>query len=241
MDWAVLILAEAGLELVDPTLWGEPEVVRDARRRGKRPGDVLLDISRHYRAVKRLREWWKRGRPDIVHVSLLLAQSSVLNRAGFLRTFVHTYRGLVIEVDPETRVPRNYMRFVGLMEQLLRVGRVPPSGKALMRVLGHGLPGLIGRLGVDKVFVLDEKGRPVDPVVLGRMIVEAERPAIVVGGFQRGSFGREVSALRGVRVSIAPFPLDAWWVTAKVLSEVEDALRLYGVLWRESTGESGEE
>jgi rRNA small subunit pseudouridine methyltransferase Nep1 len=86
--------------------------------------------------MKKLEESEKRGRLDIVHFALLEALGSPLNREGLLQTYVHTINDYVITVNPETRLPRNYNRFVGLMEQLFESYRVPPTGQILLKLEG---------------------------------------------------------------------------------------------------------
>ncbi|XP_016018346.1 ribosomal RNA small subunit methyltransferase NEP1 isoform X2 [Rousettus aegyptiacus] len=58
-------------------------------------------------------------RPDIAHQSLLMLMDSPLNRAGLLQVYIHTQKNVLIEVNPQTRIPRTFDRFCGLMVQLL--------------------------------------------------------------------------------------------------------------------------
>ena len=58
-------------------------------------------------------------RPDITHQCLLMLLDSPLNRAGLLQVYVHTVNGVLIEVNPQTRIPRTYKRFAGLMGKFL--------------------------------------------------------------------------------------------------------------------------
>ena len=58
-------------------------------------------------------------RPDILHQSMLILLDSPLNKAGLLRLFVRSERGVLIEVNPSIRIPRTFRRFCGLMTQLL--------------------------------------------------------------------------------------------------------------------------
>lgn len=58
-------------------------------------------------------------RPDITHQSLLMLMDSPLNRAGLLQVYIHTQKNVLIEVNPQTRIPRTFDRFCGLMVQLL--------------------------------------------------------------------------------------------------------------------------
>lgn len=42
-----------------------------------------------------------------------------MNKAGKLQIYIHTARGVLIEVSPTVRIPRTFKRFAGLMVQLL--------------------------------------------------------------------------------------------------------------------------
>ncbi|KAF8164809.1 Alpha/beta knot methyltransferase [Crassisporium funariophilum] len=59
------------------------------------------------------------ARPDITHQCLLTLLDSPLNKAGLLQVYIHTARGVLIEVNPHVRIPRTFKRFSGLMVQLL--------------------------------------------------------------------------------------------------------------------------
>ena len=50
---------------------------------------------------------------------LLMLLDSPLNWAGLLQVYIHTAKNVLIEVHPQTRIPRTFDRFCGLMVQLL--------------------------------------------------------------------------------------------------------------------------
>lgn len=77
-------------------------------------------------------------RPDIVHQCLLMLLDSPLNRAGLLQVhvikyllnfrkflvlcssllfqvYIHTEKNVLIEINPQTRIPRTFKRFAFLM------------------------------------------------------------------------------------------------------------------------------
>jgi len=218
----ILLIADAGLELVPKELWRHPSVYKNAEKRGKRPGQILLDTSLHYSAMRVLKDREKRGRPDIVHFCLLEALGSPLNLHGMLNVYVHTVEGKVIRLDPSVRLPRNYNRFVGLMEQLLEVGKVPPtSSTPLVEIMGLGLRDLIKELRPTRIFIFDETGTRLKLKELGKALMREERPLTVVGGFQAGAFSEEVLSLGGDKVSIYPRPLDSWVVVSRILTACE--------------------
>ena len=55
------------------------------------------------------------SRPDITHQCLLMLMDSPLNRAGLLQVYIHTEKNVLIEINPQTRIPRTFNRFSGLM------------------------------------------------------------------------------------------------------------------------------
>ncbi|HFC49550.1 MAG TPA: 16S rRNA methyltransferase [Thermofilum sp.] len=225
-----IIFVDAGLELVPKSLWSHPSVRATAARRGKKPGEILLDKSLHYHAMKRLPLSHKRGRPDILHVCLLLALSSILNKEGWLRVYVETLEKRWITINPETRLPRNYNRFVGLMEQLLVYGKVPPSANNPLIRVEHfsSLRKKFAEIGLSKVYLLSEKGKPMKVRQLAEEIIHEKSPGVLIGCFPRGDVSEEVKNSADETVSIAPYPLDAWTVTCRIISSVEDVVEARG-------------
>ena len=68
-----LIISESALELVPYELEDHPSVISHAKKLGKHSSDILLDNSWHFAAMKGLKNEIKRGRPDLVHFSILEA------------------------------------------------------------------------------------------------------------------------------------------------------------------------
>ena len=55
----------------------------------------------------------------ILRQCLLTLLDSPVNKAGKLQIYIHTAKGVLIEVSPTVRIPRTFKRFAGLMVQLL--------------------------------------------------------------------------------------------------------------------------
>ncbi len=209
-----LILADAELEVVPPALQGHPAVRTSAKRRGRSPGTLLLDSSLHHPALKRFQEGERRGRPDIVHLFVLLCLDSLLNLRGQVRTIVHTRNDDVLRFRPETRIPKNYTRFVGLMEDLFQKGDVPESDPLITLERGVSLEALLRGLPGER-WAFTETGEAVD---LPRELARAPADLIgVIGGFPHGEFRSPVASLCGRLVSVATQPLHAWTVASEVL------------------------
>lgn len=194
-----------------------------ARRRGRRPTELLLNSSLHHQAMRGLPDGDRRGRPDIVHFCLLLALDAPLNREGLLRTYVHTRHNKIITVDPSTRLPRMFNRFTGLIEHLFLTGEAPPESP-LLRLENASLAGLIERIKSKKVITFSERGERKLCRELFDGISKEDEVCVLVGGFPRGEFLSNVAELSDELVSIDPELLRAPTVTARAIYAYEEAL-----------------
>ncbi|EDR05046.1 uncharacterized protein LACBIDRAFT_252281 [Laccaria bicolor S238N-H82] len=91
-------------------------------RNGKGDGEAkytLLNCDDHQGILAKTGRDIADARPDITHQCLLTLLDSPLNKAGLLQVYIHTARGVLIEVNPHVRIPRTFKRFSGLMVQLL--------------------------------------------------------------------------------------------------------------------------
>ncbi len=218
-----IILLESPLELVPEEIRGHPQVVRYAKRFDVDPSEVILDKTYHYYAMARLEEKWKRGRPDIVHVSLILLQDSVANSMGALEVYIHTRNGHVYHILPETKIPKHLDRFKGLMAQLLIYGRVPPNGsKPLIYRVYDSLEEAVKEFG--GLILLWERGKETTVAHVVEEALETGWP-VGVGMFPRGDFSRNVVRLATRRYRLlGGTPLKAWTVIHRVLCAVEARL-----------------
>ncbi|WWC59621.1 uncharacterized protein I303_102180 [Kwoniella dejecticola CBS 10117] len=86
---------------------------------GKEAKYALLNCDDHQGILAKTGRDIADARPDITHQCLLTLLDSPLNKAGLLQVYIHTARGVLIEVNPSVRIPRTFKRFSGLMVQLL--------------------------------------------------------------------------------------------------------------------------
>jgi len=174
------VFVETSLEKIPREILNHPDVLRSARRRGKEPEKIILDDSIHHRAMKSLKMRSKRGRPDIIHQCLLSLLDSNLEKFD---TFIHTVNREIIWINRETRIPRNYNRFVGLMEDLFEKGIVKAKGDKLMEVLKISLSDILTENTVVMQEGYDEKN-----------LVESisQNLTVCIGAFPHGSFCYEV-------------------------------------------------
>ena len=145
-----LVLAEAALELVPGELRNDPSVASDSKRRGMDASRILLDRSFHHRAMLRLKDGLKRGRPDLVHATLLSITGTPLYSEGGVKVYVHTRADEVLELQERTRIPKSYFRSRGLVEQVLT--ERPKTG--LLRVRESSFERLVKEIGSDSVIGL---------------------------------------------------------------------------------------
>jgi rRNA small subunit pseudouridine methyltransferase Nep1 len=215
------ILADSELELVPSEIVNERCIVNNARARGKAPERILLDASHHHPAFGKLPDSERRGRPDIVHFFLLLCVDSDLSAEGKLRVFVHTRNNDVIAVNPETRLPPHYPRFVGLIESLYEQRVVPSKENPLLELRqGIQLDTLVNAFKPDAVVAMATDG---EAISLAEKIssLKAERVAVIIGGFSKGDFRSDLSKLKATKISLGKRMLKVWTVTSKVISAIE--------------------
>lgn len=203
-----VILAEAEVELIPRELWSQKAVVAYAKKRRKDPGKCLLDSSLHHSAMRALPEHERRGRPDILHVALLCLLGSILNKEGLLRVYVHTRNDEVIYVKPETRLPRHYPRFIGLMEKLFHV-----KEDLFLRMKKQGIQELIREINPSYTLLMDEEGSPVAPRELAEKL--RENTCVIIGAFPHGGF-KQSYAFVDERLSLYGQPLDSWVIASEV-------------------------
>jgi len=215
-----IVIADSEVELVPEKISEHPAVLAHARRRGRKPNEILLDATYHHSAMRELEEGERRGRPDIVHFCLINALESILNKEGKLRVYVHTRNDEVIYVKSETRIPRNYSRFVGLMESLFRKRVVPPT-LSLLRLVDKSLEELISEINPDAVFIMHEAGELYTPFDFGMELAGYSNPLVIIGGFPHGDFKSEIE---GRMISLYKKPLMAWTVLNEVIVNYENAI-----------------
>ncbi len=205
-----IILLESAIELVPREIVDHPSVVNNAKRRGKKPEDTLLDVSLHYHAMKSLENRYKRGRPDIVHQALLLILTDPIVKGN---VYIHTIESKIIKVNPNMRPPKNYSRFVGLMEQLLKYGKVPPrSNEPLMEILNLKLEDLLLEYNL---VLLTEKGEKISPEELCKL---DNNWILGIGAFPHGDFSDYVTKMAKKAYSISKFPLETNQVICRIFS-----------------------
>lgn len=219
-------IVESALELVPKLITNHPTILAAAQSREKKPEHTLLDEALHARAMHRLDAREKRGRPDILHRSLLMIFDSVFAREKPVHVFIHTYDGRIIEITPQTRLPRRFNRFTGLIEQLLITGQVPPQGPPLLQVRQDALATYVKGLEPSQVFLLSSKGALTSPARFIQQLLAESNPLILMGGFAHGTFSSEITQLANTTVSLDPESLPTSTILGMILHNLETVLQL---------------
>jgi rRNA small subunit pseudouridine methyltransferase Nep1 len=218
-----MILLECALELVPSEISALKQIQKHAARRGKKPIEILLDQSHHGREMTRLENGLQRGRPDIVFHSLMALLETPLCKSGNLTIHLHLQDGRIIEVNPEVRLPRNYDRFVGLIEQLLIKGQVPVEGTPLLQITKKALPVLITNLkkGIaeaQSILAIENGVKTTIDSLQSKLPLDTSIPVIVgVGAFPHGNFSEEVKKLFDTQIELDTEVMMAWHVCAEIL------------------------
>ncbi len=190
-----LILAESSLTRVPDNLKNK-NIYRSYEKLYGKFYDIL-DVNALPRRIK-FPVNSKDGRPDVVHRSLLAVVDHPLFRQGLIDLYIHTIRGRIFSVSKEIRPPRNYVRFLGLMAQLLERGWVGLSKeKALIKEISADLSDIIE----GGVVLVKEEGKYVEPLSFLKDI-EWKRSTFIVGCFPHGDFSHEIEKMKSYSLSL---------------------------------------
>lgn len=77
---------------------------------------TILNSDEHAEFLKKHGKDPAQYRPDIAHQTLLAVLDSPLNKAGYVEAiFMKTTGNALVSISPNTRLPRTFKRFCGLM------------------------------------------------------------------------------------------------------------------------------
>ena len=220
-----IILAESELEKIPNQILSHPSVTSHSRQFNRRPTNMILDASFHHSAMKNIPEGERRGRPDIVHISLLTALESILNKKGELKVVVHTRNNEAIYFNPETRLMKSYIRFIGLMEQLFEKKIIAAEEKTLLELCENKtLEKLIDEEKHDFVLCFSPDGKKVKLSNYFKGLKEKKHKNIlcIIGGFPHGDFHNDISKYSDDVISIYDETLTAWTVAGELLVNYEN-------------------
>jgi len=214
-----LIIADSALELVPSELQDHPSVTSHAEKLGKYPSEILLDNSWHFAAMKGIENEIKRGRPDLVHFSILEATTIPLYLKNKIKIYVHTIDDNVIYFGENVHIPKSYHRFEGLIEKLFLEKKIQTDTATLLEIKKKSFPELINEIKPSKVIGFSTKGELKSFEKISSEI--SENTCIVIGGFQKGHFSESIKSKINHLFSVDNLSYEAHVVIARILYEYE--------------------
>ena len=218
-----LILSESSLELIPSELRHHPSVVSHARKLGKHSSEILLDNSWHFAAMKGIDNEMKRGRPDLVHFSILEATTIPLYLKNKMKLYVHTVDDRVISFGKNVHIPKSYHRFEGVIEKLYQEEKVTTKDNdVLLEIKDKTFQELIEEINPSKVIGFSTNGSLSTYEKIAKEI--DDNTCIVVGGFQKGHFSDSVENKITDLYSVGNESFEGHVVVARMLYEYEKTI-----------------
>jgi rRNA small subunit pseudouridine methyltransferase Nep1 len=217
-----LILTESALELVPSELKHHPSVISHARKLGKHPSEILLDNSWHFAAMKGIDNEMKRGRPDLVHFSILEATTIPLYLKNKMKLYVHTIDDKVISFGENVHLPKSYHRFEGVIEKLYQEKKITTNNDVLLKIEEKTFSELLDEINPSKVIGFSTNGTKSTYEKIAAEI--NEDTCIVLGGFQKGHFSDLIQNKITDLYSIGDESFEGHVVAARMLYEYEKTI-----------------
>jgi rRNA small subunit pseudouridine methyltransferase Nep1 len=214
-----LILAESALELVPLELQDHPSVLSHAQKLGKHPSEILLDNSWHFAAMKGINNEIKRGRPDLVHFSILEATAIPLYLQNKIKIYIHTVDDNVIYIGENVHIPKSYHRFEGLIEKLFLEKTIQSDTDVLLEIKKKSFTELINEINPSKIIGFSTKGKLSSFEKISSQI--SNNTCIVIGGFQKGHFSESINSKVNHLFSVESLSYEAHVMVARILYEYE--------------------
>ena len=217
-----LIISESALELIPFELEDHPSVVSHARKLGKHPSDILLDNSWHFAAMKGIKNEIKRGRPDLVHFSILEATTIPLYLQNKLNLFVHTINDKVIHFGKNVHLPKSYHRFEGVIEKLYQEKKIMAKNELLLEIKEQTFSELIDEINPSKIIGFSTEGQLSSYEKIAAQI--SDNSCIVIGGFQKGHFSDSIQNKITNLYSIGNESFESHVIVSRILYEYEKTI-----------------
>jgi rRNA small subunit pseudouridine methyltransferase Nep1 len=220
-----VVIADTALETMPIEIFQHPSL-KKIRWSGKKPSEILLDRNFHHFAIisSSLTENYKRGRPDILHIILQSILATPLFKKNLVKVFVHTINNQVIEIGEYLRIPKSYSRYEGLMLDLIKNKKATSKyGSPLLELIDNlSFSNLIKKkIKPDIVIGFSTKGisKAFDGVC--NELLQYKNPCVVVGGFPKGHFSKDIDSRIDKMYSISDLGLEAHVVVSRMLYEWE--------------------
>ncbi|XP_002735042.1 ribosomal RNA small subunit methyltransferase NEP1-like [Saccoglossus kowalevskii] len=182
----------------------------------------LLSCDRHKSFMRKFKKDPAKYRPDITHQCLLMLFDSPLNRAGLLQVYLHTENNVLIQISPQTRIPRTFDRFSGLMVQLLHKLSIHAADgpHKLMKVIKNPVTDHLPT-GCKKLCMSFSADQCVAP---SKLVLQDKPIVVVIGAMAHGKIDVDYTE---EDISISNYPLSAALTCTKICTAFEES---WGIL-----------
>ncbi|MBA3750392.1 MAG: ribosome biogenesis protein [Nitrosopumilus sp.] len=220
-----LVIADTSLETIPIEIFQHTSL-KKIRNSGKKPNEILLDRTFHHFAIlaNNLKDDYKRGRPDILHIILLNVLATPLFKKNQIKVFVHTINNQVIKIGDNLRIPKSYSRYEGLMVDLIKNKKiVSKDGNLLLELIDYlSFADLIQKhIMPDVTTGFSTRGILKKFEYVSNELFSLKNPCVVIGGFPKGHFSKDVEPFVDKMYSISNFNLEAHVVVSRLLYEWE--------------------
>jgi len=225
-----ILIVEASLESFPKELLRDINVRNYFSKIKKSPEDVMLDASHHGHFMTNLPNKDKRGRPDIIHFTLLSCFGSILARNHRLNVIIHTINDKIIYLNKDIRLPKNVDRFNGLILQLFKDKQIQtPTSEPLMTLTESSLLDLVQKLRAEHDLVIEfsVKGEQLSSSNYSKLIYDSTNPLLIFGAFPHGEIESLPHNLVDKKIAIYEEGLDLFAVVSQILASqqlYEDSL-----------------
>ena len=217
-----LIISESALELIPFEFQDHPSVISHAKKLGKHSSEILLDNSWHFAAMKGIKNQIKRGRPDLVHFSILEATTIPLYLQNKLNLFVHTIDDKVIHFGKNVHLPKSYHRFEGVIEKLYQEKKIISNNELLLELKDQTFLELISEINPSKIIGFSTEGQLSSYEKIAAQI--SDNSCIVLGGFQKGHFSDSIQNKITDLYSVGDESFEGHVVASRILYEYEKTI-----------------
>jgi rRNA small subunit pseudouridine methyltransferase Nep1 len=220
-----LVIAETALETIPLEIFQHASL-KKIRDSGKKPTQILLDRTFHHFAIlsSNLKQDYKRARPDILHIILLNVLATPLFKNNQLKVFVHTINNQVIKIGDNLRIPKSYSRYEGLILDLFKNKKIKSKDGCLLLELNDNLSfsDLLSKyIKPDVIIGLSTNGIFKNFEYVSKELFQFKNPCVVIGGFPKGHFSKDIESCLGKIYSISNLSLESHIVISRLLYEFE--------------------
>lgn len=189
----------------------------------------LLNCDDHRELCKKkLKLDPKEFRPDICHQELLALIDSPLNKSGGLQVYIKTTKNVLIEVNPQIRIPRTFKRFSGLIVQLLHKMKIKAGNTSttLMKVIKNPFSQYLPT--GTRVYGMSCQGTLYSPNGLANALIPTDPSddgppvCFVIGAMAAGHVTIEDHPYIEKMISVSEYPLSGAAAISRILCGIEN-------------------